>query len=89
MEEFIEDLGESSPCRVHQKLDDFRRVLADVIHAAPGGKTERMCRDLMASGRNVAVLDRDANRSLLDAGATPVATLDALVHMTRSNIWPT
>lgn len=56
-------------------------ALADqllIIHAAPGGKTEQLCRDMIARGKTIAVLDRDANRHLIEAGATPIAGISAL-----------
>jgi len=38
-------------------------------HAAPGSKTERLCRDLLAAGKPGYVVDAQADRHLLDAGA--------------------
>lgn len=38
-------------------------------HAAPGSKTERLCRELLAAGKAGYVVDAQADRHLLDAGA--------------------
>ena len=38
-------------------------------HAAPGSKTERLCRDLLDAGKPGYVVDAQADRHLLDAGA--------------------
>ena len=44
-----------------------------VAHAAPGGKTERLCRDALARGKQVFALDSPDNSHLLELGAVPVA----------------
>ena len=44
-----------------------------VAYAAPGGKTEGLCRSLVASGKPLLTLDLPENARLLDLGAKPVA----------------
>lgn len=57
----------------------FVAQLADEIliaHAAPGGKTEAMCRDLQGTGKPLLTLDRPENRLLLDLGVEPLSVSD-------------
>ena len=57
----------------------FVAQLADEIliaHAAPGGKTEALCRDLQGTGKPLLTLDRPENRFLLDLGAKPLSLSD-------------
>ena len=54
-------------------------ALADrllVAHAAPGGKTERLCRDALAAGKRVFTLESPDNADLVARGAVPVAADD-------------
>ena len=54
-------------------------ALADrllVPHAAPGGKTERLCRDAVAAGKRVFTLESSDNAHLIARGAVPVAADD-------------
>ena len=54
-------------------------ALADrllVAHAAPGGKTERLCRDALAAGKRVFTLESSDNAQLVARGAVPVAADD-------------
>lgn len=54
-------------------------ALADrllVAHAAPGGKTERLCRDALAAGKRVFTLESPDNAHLIARGAVPVAADD-------------
>ncbi len=53
----------------------FVAALADevlVAHAAPGGKTEQFCLELLARGRPLYTLEGDANAGLVEAGAIPI-----------------
>ena len=57
-------------------------ALADrllVAHAAPGGKTERLCRDALAAGKRVFTLDSSDNAHLTAQGAVAVAADDPAV----------
>lgn len=84
-----------SPFRATQRraseatADERNRLVAAlaeqvlIVHAAPGGKTEQLCRDMIALGKPIAVLDRKPNRHLIEAGAAPVADLAALIAMAR------
>ncbi len=57
-------------------------ALADrllVAHAAPGGKTERLCRDALAAGKRVFTLDSSDNAHLMAQGAVAVAADDPAV----------
>lgn len=47
-----------------------------VAHAAPGGKTERLCRDALAAGKRVFTLESSDNAHLIAGGAVPVAADD-------------
>ena len=54
-------------------------ALADrllVAHAAPGGKTERLCRDALTAGKRVFTLESSDNAHLVAQGAVPVAADD-------------
>ena len=54
-------------------------ALADrllVAHAAPGGKTERLCRDALAAGKRVFTLESSDNAHLIARGAVPVSADD-------------
>ena len=54
----------------------FAAALADAVlvaHAAPGGKTERLCRDVLAWGTPLLTLDSPDNAHLLALGARPVS----------------
>lgn len=48
-------------------------VAAEVLvaHAAPNGKTDALCRSLLATGKSLLVLDLPENAHLLDLGAKP------------------
>jgi hypothetical protein len=55
-----------------------------VLYANPGGRIDRLCRELMANGVTVWTLDLPDNAAIIQAGARP-ATPDALVQILR---WP-
>lgn len=55
------------PRRARQKLDKLFVSM-----------TEQLCRDMIARGKAITVLDRVANRHLIEAGATPIAAISAL-----------
>jgi predicted Rossmann fold nucleotide-binding protein DprA/Smf involved in DNA uptake len=54
------------------------RLIADiateifVAHAAPGSKTEDLCRDLLAHGRRIFTLDLPCNAAIVALGAQPM-----------------
>lgn len=55
-----------------QDRNRFSAALADacfVAHAAPGGKTEALCREVMGWGKPLYTLDDPANANLLEMGA--------------------
>jgi hypothetical protein len=55
--------------------NEFVTALADVLliaHAAPGSKTERFCRDILAWGKPLLTLENSENGSLLALGAKPI-----------------
>ena len=61
------------------KRNAFVAALAErllVAHAAPGGKTERLCRDALAGGKRVFTLESSDNVHLVARGAVPVAADD-------------
>src|SRR6516162_2659668 len=45
-----------------------------VAYAAPGGKTEQICRDLIGARKPVFAFDADANARLIAMGCMPVTT---------------
>lgn len=58
-----------------QTRNEFVTALAAALliaHAAPGGKTERFCRDVLAWGKPVLTLESSENAGLLALGAQPV-----------------
>ena len=48
-----------------------------IAYAAPGGGTEALCRNLVASGKAVLTLENEENMNLVNLGAQPVQ-LDAI-----------
>ncbi len=54
----------------------FVAALADgvfVAHAAPGGRTERLCREVLGWGKTLLTLDSPENAELIEMGAVPVS----------------
>ena len=49
-----------------------------VAHAEKGGKTEKLCKDALAQGKPVYALDSPDNAHLLELGAAPVKSDNAL-----------
>jgi predicted Rossmann fold nucleotide-binding protein DprA/Smf involved in DNA uptake len=47
-----------------------------VAYAAPNGKTDALCRSLLASGKSLLTLDLPENAHLLDLGAKPAVAED-------------
>ena len=47
-----------------------------IAHAERGGKTEALCKDALAQGKPVFVLDSPDNAHLMELGATPIAAED-------------
>lgn len=45
-----------------------------VAYATPGGKTEQLCRQLIASGKPILTFDAPANAHLITLGCTPITT---------------
>jgi predicted Rossmann fold nucleotide-binding protein DprA/Smf involved in DNA uptake len=54
-----------------------------IIHAAPGSKTEQLCRKLIGSGKTVCTLDHEANQNIIGLGAQPkhLSMLDGLTDV--------
>jgi predicted Rossmann fold nucleotide-binding protein DprA/Smf involved in DNA uptake len=55
--------------------NQFVAALADAVfvtYAAPGGKTEQFCRDVLAWQKPLYILESDANANLIALGAKPV-----------------
>ena len=48
-----------------------------IVHAAPGGKTERLVRELIAAGQPVLTLNDPDNEHLICIGARPVTVEEA------------
>lgn len=49
-----------------------------VAYAAPGGKTERLCREAIAAAKTVLTVDCAANANLLDLGAQPSSAAEVV-----------
>lgn len=49
-----------------------------IAHAERGGKTEAMCKDTLAQGKPVFVLDSADNAHLIEVGATTIAAEDPM-----------
>lgn len=49
-----------------------------VSHAAPGGKTEALCREIAAMGKPIFTVDAPENANLLSLGAKPVVIEELL-----------
>ena len=47
-----------------------------VAHAEKGGKTEKLCKNALAQGKQVFALDSPDNAHLLELGAVPVKAND-------------
>jgi predicted Rossmann fold nucleotide-binding protein DprA/Smf involved in DNA uptake len=65
-----------------EKRNRLVAALADsafVTHAAPGGKTEALCRGIIAMGKPLFTIDCPDNAKLLALGAKPV-TVDDVAH---------
>ena len=66
-----------------EKRNRFVSFLADqlfVPYAAPGSKTEQLCRGLMSAGKRVYTFESERESNIAKAGAVPIA-LDRLVSM--------
>lgn len=50
-----------------------------VAHAAPGGKTEQFCRDILLAGKPVLTRDDPDNANLITLGANPIRPTDQLL----------
>ena len=64
-----------------EKRNKFVSLLADqffVPYAAPGSKTEQLCRDLLSSEKRVYTFESERESSIAKAGAMPIA-LDRFV----------
>ncbi len=65
--------------RLAAKRNAFVAALATevfVAYAAPGGKTEQFCREVLARGKPLLTLDSQENAGLLALGAKPVHLSD-------------
>ncbi len=56
-----------------------------ILHATPGGETERMARLAVERGKPLATLDLPANQHLIDLGAYPTSASDPL--LTKLQAW--
>jgi hypothetical protein len=53
--------------------------MALVSHAAPGGKTEALCREIIAMGKPLFTVDAPENANLVSLGAKALAVEDVSV----------
>lgn len=70
-----------------QKRNEFVAALADLVfvaYAAPGSKTESLCRKLLARSEPVFTFDCPENAHVIDAGAKPVSAHAALQQLPGS-----
>jgi len=56
-----------------------------ILHATPGGETERMAKLTVELGKPLATLDHPANQHLIDLGAYPTSASDPLLG--QPNRW--
>jgi predicted Rossmann fold nucleotide-binding protein DprA/Smf involved in DNA uptake len=71
---FEERLRRASAGRARTR-NEFVAALADVLliaYAAPGGRTERLCSEVLAWGKPLLTLENDENAGLLALGAKAV-----------------
>ena len=76
---FFDDNIRRPTADIAAKRNAYVAVLAHrllVAHAEKGGKTEKLCKDALAQGKPVFVLDSPHNAHLLQLGAVPVQAND-------------
>ena len=79
---FFDDALRRPTAAVASRRNAYVAALGDsllVAHAEPGGKTERLCRDALAHGKQVYTLDSPDNAHLLALGAVPVAANNPVI----------
>ena len=79
---FFDDALRRPTAAVVSRRNAYVVALGDcllVAHAEPGGKTERLCRDALAHGKQVYTLDSPDNTHLLALGAVPVAANNPVI----------
>lgn len=62
------------------KRNDCIAALADrilIAHAEKGGKTEELCKDILAKGKPVFTLDSPDNAHLVEQGAVPISAFNS------------
>lgn len=58
-----------------------------VAHAAPGGKSETLCREVVAQGKPLYTFDHPSNAAILQAGARPITPdTDCILEMRMQNL---
>lgn len=76
---FFDDAVRRPTASIAARRNACVAALADrllVAHAAPGGGTERLCRDALAGGKRVFTLESSDNAHLIAEGAVPVTADD-------------
>ena len=72
---FFDDTLRRPTADIAAKRNAYVAALADrllIAHAEKGGKTEKLCKEALAQGKRVFVLDSPANAHLIALGAVPV-----------------
>ncbi|MBW2635424.1 MAG: hypothetical protein JRE14_15160 [Deltaproteobacteria bacterium] len=69
--------------RVTVSLSDQRNRMVALLardaflpYAAPGSRTENLCKDIIVAGKQIFTFEDEANRSLLAMGAQPIKIED-------------
>ena len=73
---FFDDSIRRPTATIASQRNAYVASLADrlfIAHAERGGKTEGLCKDTLAQGKPVFVLDSADNAHLIEVGATPIA----------------
>jgi predicted Rossmann fold nucleotide-binding protein DprA/Smf involved in DNA uptake len=64
-----------SDVEMASRRNRFVAAIADkvlILHAAPSGKTEQLCRDLISWQKTVYTIDNEANQNLVSLGVQPI-----------------
>jgi predicted Rossmann fold nucleotide-binding protein DprA/Smf involved in DNA uptake len=59
-----------------------------VAHASPGGKLERLCKEILGAGKPLWTLDDPANRHLIEMGARPLRLAEVAAKWPKASKQP-
>ena len=78
---FFDDTIRRPTAGIAAQRNAYVAALADrllIAHAERGGKTEALCKDALAQGKPVFVLDSPDNAHLMELGAAPIEAEDPM-----------